>query len=97
MARPRTRTPPREAILALADAAGRLAIRATPNASADAVLLPAPGAPPVLSIRTTAPPEDGRANDAILALLAAALGRPRSALTLLRGATGRDKLISIKE
>ena len=97
MARPRTPTPPREAIHALADAAGRLALRATTNARADAVLLPAPGAPSVLAIRTTAPPDGGRANDAILALLAAALGRPRSALTLLRGATGRDKLVSIKE
>jgi len=96
MARARPATPPPEAILALADADGRLAIRATPNARADAVALPAPGAAPVLAIRTTATPEDGRANDAILALLAAALRRPRSALTLLRGATARDKLVRIE-
>ena len=96
MTRPRNPAPPPEAILALADSAGRLAIRATPNARADAVVLPADGAAPVLAIRTTATPEDGRANEAILALLAAALGRPRSALALLRGATARDKLVRIE-
>jgi hypothetical protein len=95
MARPRPATPPPAAILALADAQGRLAIRATPNARADGIALPAEGAAPVLAVRTTTTPEDGRANDAILALLAAALGRPRSALTLLRGATARDKLVRI--
>lgn len=96
MARAHPATPPADAILALTDAEGRLAIRATPNARADAVLLPAPGAPPVLAIRTTATREDGRANEAILALLAVVLGRPRSALTLLRGATARDKLVRIE-
>lgn len=96
MARAPTATPPAEAILALADADGRLAIRATPNARADAVMLPAEGAPPVLAVRTTATPEDGRANEAVLTLLATALGRPRSALTLLRGATARDKLVRIE-
>jgi len=97
MARARPATPRAEAILALADDAGRRAIRATPNARADAVVLPGDGAPPILTIRTTATPEDGRANAAILTLLAAALGRPRAALTLLRGATARDKLVRIEQ
>jgi len=92
MAKPRPKLPAREAILALADQ-GRLAVRATPNASADAVLLPEDGG--ALRVRVTAPPEDGRANEAILALLAKALGQPRSSLELLRGATGRDKLIGL--
>ena len=93
MAKPRPQLPPREAILALADEQGRLAVRAAPNASADAIMLPDGG--DALRIRVTAPPEDGRANEAILALLAKALGQPRSSLTLLRGATSRDKLIDI--
>ena len=46
-------------------------------------------------LRVTAPPADGAANDAMLALLAAALGRPRRDLTLLRGAAARIKLIAI--
>ncbi len=96
MPRPRNADPPPAAILALADDEGRLAIRATPNARGNTIALPLAGAPPILAIRTTATPEDGRANEAILALLAAALGRPRSALTLLRGATARDKLVRIE-
>ncbi len=94
MARPRPKLPPREAILALADDQGRLAVRAAPNASADAILLPEDGK--ALRVRVTAAPEDGRANEAILALLAKALGQSRSSLELLRGATGRDKLIGIR-
>ena len=46
-------------------------------------------------LRVTVPPADGAANDAVLTLLAAALGRPRSDLTLLRGAAARIKLIAL--
>ncbi|WP_166038776.1 hypothetical protein [Sphingosinicella sp. YJ22] len=45
MAKPRSKLPPREAILALADEGGRLAVRAAPGASADAILLPEAGGP----------------------------------------------------
>ncbi|HEY0326863.1 MAG TPA: DUF167 domain-containing protein [Allosphingosinicella sp.] len=93
MAKPRPKLPPREAILALADDQGRLAVRASPNAATDAIFLPEEGG--ALRVRVTAPPEDGRANAAILALLAKALGQPPSSLTLLRGASARDKLIEI--
>ena len=93
MAKPRPKLPPREAILALADDQGRIAVRASPNASADAILLPDDGE--ALRVRVTAPPEDGRANEAILVLLAKAVGQPRSSLTLLRGETGREKLIGL--
>lgn len=95
MAKPRTELPPAAAIEALADDRGRLTIRATPNAGKDAIHLPALGEPQILLVRVTAPPEDGRANKAILALLAKALGRPKSALELVRGTTGRDKVITI--
>ena len=37
----------------------------------------------------------GAANEAVIALLATALGRPRRDLTLLRGATARIKLIGV--
>lgn len=46
-------------------------------------------------LRVTAPPADGAANEAVLRLLAAALGRPPRDLTLLRGAAARIKLIGI--
>lgn len=70
---------------------GRLELRVTPGARRNTVEID--GA--VVQIRVTAPPADGAANDAVLALLAAALNCPRRDLTLLRGATARIKLIGV--
>lgn len=44
-------------------------------------------------VRVTAPPEDGRANEAVLRLLADALSLPRKALSLVSGHTARDKIV----
>lgn len=63
----------------------------TPGASCDEVRI-VDGA---VQLRVAAPPSDGAANDAVLALLAAALRLPRRDLTLLRGATARIKWIGI--
>jgi uncharacterized protein len=95
MSRVKHRLPDRAAVRALIDARGQIAVRATPNASADAVALPAEGAARVLAVRTTVTPEDGKANEAILGLLAEALGCPKSALMLVRGATARDKVVLV--
>jgi uncharacterized protein (TIGR00251 family) len=46
-------------------------------------------------VRVTAPPEDGRANDAVLRLLAEALALPRDALELVSGHGGRDKIVEL--
>jgi len=48
-----------------------------------------------VQVRVTAPPADGAANEAVLKLLAAALGCARRDLALLRGATGRTKLVGV--
>lgn len=45
----------------------------------------------VIKAEVTAPPEDGKANAAVAALLAQALGVAKSRLTLIKGATSRDK------
>ena len=63
----------------------------TPGASRDAVRIEGDA----VQLRVTAPPADGAANDAVLKLLAAALGRPPRDLTLLRGASARIKLIGV--
>lgn len=47
---------------------------------------------PRLKIAVTAAPEDGRANEAVRDTLARALDLPKSALTLLHGATSRGKV-----
>jgi uncharacterized protein (TIGR00251 family) len=44
-------------------------------------------------VRVTAPPEHGRANEAVLRVLADALSLPRRALSLVSGHTGRDKIV----
>src|SRR5690554_2861539 len=75
---------------ALARPGARLAVRATPRARRNSV---EPGDP--LRIHTTALPEDGRANAAVRALLARALGVAPGRLTLLRGASARDKLFQL--
>lgn len=66
-------------------------MRVTPGARRDEVKI-VDGA---VQLRVTAPPADGAANEAVIALLAAALDRPRRDLTLLRGATARIKLIGV--
>jgi len=48
-----------------------------------------------LGVRVTAPPVAGAANGALCEFLAAALGVPRTTVTLVHGARGRDKLIRV--
>ena len=47
-------------------------------------------------IRVTAPPVDGKANAALCALVAARVGVPRSRVRVVRGATGRDKVVRVE-
>ena len=49
-----------------------------------------------LRVRVRARPEKGRANEAVLRLLARHLGVPPSRLALVRGATSRDKLVEVE-
>ena len=91
MARPKADFPPAKAIRALADAQGRLALRVTPGARSEAVEL-GEGA---LLIKVRAKPDDGAANKAVLELLAQALGAAPSRISLLRGASARDKLVQL--
>jgi len=46
-------------------------------------------------VRVAAAPERGRANEAVLRLLAEALRVPRDAVTLVSGHTGRDKIVEL--
>ena len=48
-----------------------------------------------LKAAVTAPAEDGKANRAIIELLAAEWRLPKSAFEVMRGATARDKVLSI--
>jgi uncharacterized protein YggU (UPF0235/DUF167 family) len=46
-------------------------------------------------VRVTAAPENGRANDAVLRLLADALSVPRESLAIVSGHSGRDKIVEL--
>ena len=47
-------------------------------------------------IRVAVPPERGRANDAVLKLLAERLRVPAAGLTLVAGASSRDKVFELR-
>ena len=75
-----------------------LSLRLTPKSSKDAVegIETLSDGRRVLKARVRAAPEDGKANLALLRLLADQLGRPLRALTLTSGATARAKVIRIE-
>lgn len=50
----------------------------------------------ILRVRVTAPPADGKANDAVIHLLAETLRVAPSRITLVRGATARLKMFAIE-
>ena len=51
----------------------------------------------VIRIAVTAPPEDGRATEAAREALARALGVAKTRLTLIRGATAREKVFQLDQ
>jgi uncharacterized protein YggU (UPF0235/DUF167 family) len=93
MARPKPDCPPAEAIRALADAEGRLALRVTPGARTEGIEIEGGR----LLVKIRARPQDGAANEAVLALLARALGTGKTRLSLVRGMTSREKLVQLRE
>lgn len=75
----------------------RLAIRLTPGASADRIDgwdVDADGRP-VLKVRVRARPVEGEANEALIRLLAKAMGMPRSTVSLARGGQSRLKMLEV--
>lgn len=48
-----------------------------------------------LRVRIAAPPVNGKANEALIALLAKTLGVPKSRVHIQRGGSGRGKLILV--
>jgi uncharacterized protein (TIGR00251 family) len=74
-----------------------LHLRVTPNAGRDAIDGPEnrDDGSIVLRVRVAAVPDKGRANAAVIALLAKALGVPKSAITLASGETSRFKVLAV--
>ena len=69
-----------------------LRLKVTPSASRDAVV---GWQGDVLRVHVRAPAQRGKANDAVLRLLATALGIDRRRLRIVRGETSRQKVLSV--
>jgi uncharacterized protein (TIGR00251 family) len=69
-----------------------LDLKVVPNAPRDEV---AGWLGAALKVKVRAPAIDGRANDALLAFLAARLGLPRREVTLVRGDKSRQKVVRV--
>ena len=78
-------------------ASSRLAVKLTPRGGADRIdgwVRDAAGQA-VLKIRVRVPPEDGKANAALIALIAKTAGRPASSVRIVSGHTARTKILEI--
>ena len=76
----------------------RIAVRLTPGAAADRIDgwdVDAEGRP-VLKVRVRARPVEGEANEALVKLMAKALGVPKSAVAIQRGGQSRTKILVIE-
>jgi uncharacterized protein len=74
-------------------AAGTVKVRLQPRASRDEIVGERAG---ILLVRLTAPPVEGRANEALCRLLARQLGIAPTRVSLLKGTKSRDKVIQVK-
>lgn len=72
----------------------KITVRVTPRTGRDSIDGYAPGG--VLRVRIAAAPTDGKANEAVLHLLAKALGVPPTRVAVVAGATSRVKIIEVK-
>jgi uncharacterized protein YggU (UPF0235/DUF167 family) len=84
---------PADTVLVVGTADGvRLQLRVKPGGRADRLLGPHDGA---LKLEVRAAPERGRANDAVIRLLASSLGLGRSQVEVIAGAAARDKVVML--
>ena len=71
----------------------RITVRVIPRSKRNSIEWTAGG----LRVRLTAPPVDGAANDALVALLAERLGIAKRDISIVHGATGRQKIVEVRE
>lgn len=70
----------------------RLSVKVVPKSSRDRI---AGRMGEAIKVCVTAAPERGKANAAVVALLAKALGVPRSAVRIVAGETGARKIVEV--
>lgn len=71
-------------------------VRVTPKASANRIKVETlEDGSKLVRVYVTVVPENGKANHAVLKLLAKDMGVPKSSLSIVRGETDRNKLINL--
>lgn len=91
MARAKADLPAPELIRSAVDSAGRIAVRVTPGARQEGIAIEGRQ----VQAKVRAKPQDGAANQAVIKLLAQALDMAPSRISLLRGATSREKVFQL--
>jgi uncharacterized protein (TIGR00251 family) len=73
----------------------QLAVKVIPNAPQSRIVGWSQGDKPELIVKVKAPPREGKANEALVALLAREAGVARSAVSIARGANAHHKMLSL--
>ncbi len=75
----------------------RVALRVTPKASRNAVtgMADSPSGEKALKVAVTAVPEDGKANEAVVKLLAKLWRVSKGSITVVAGQTDRNKILHV--
>lgn len=71
----------------------KINIKVKPNSRQEAVEEAGAGS---LLLKVNAPAREGKANAAVLRLLSAYLNIPKSRISIIRGSSGRDKVVEIR-
>ncbi len=75
------------------EASAVIEVRVAPRASRNGIAGYGDGG---LKVRLTAPPVEGRANEALAAFIAEAAGVPKRSVEIVAGATGRSKIVRVR-
>jgi uncharacterized protein (TIGR00251 family) len=70
----------------------RISVTVKPNSRKEEVV---PSGEGEYTVRVSVPPVEGKANERVVELLARHFGVPKSRVTIVRGASGRKKLVEI--
>lgn len=73
-------------------------VKVTPKASSNRIKVEhQPDGTILYRVYVTVPPEDGKANEQVIKMLAKAIGVPKTSLSIVHGKTSREKTIKISK
>ena len=79
------------------DGTDSLQVRVTPKASVNRVRIEERPEGTLVRVDVTVAPEDGKANKQVVRLLAKEMNLSKSALSIVRGLTSRNKMIAVQK